>query len=84
MTIFEFLNHNKVTFFSARTSLNFSNFPCQVKHMNSFSEELASYWLLTHLHHKFFPMKIGSLHWNGAAETCKGQLWWKVAGEYQI
>ena len=52
--------------------------------MNSFSEELASYWLLTHLHHKFFPMKIGSLHWNGAAETCKEQLWWKVAGEYQI
>ena len=32
LTIFEFINHNKVTFFSARICPNFSHFPCQVKH----------------------------------------------------
>ena len=35
------------------------------------------------LHHKFFLMKISSLHWNGTAYTCKEKLWWKVTGEYQ-
>ena len=31
-------------------------------------QELASYWLLSNkLCHKFFPMKVGSLHRNGAA-----------------
>ena len=33
MTIFEFTNHNKVIFPSARTSPNFFHFPCQVKHV---------------------------------------------------
>ena len=33
LTIFEFINHDKVTFFSARTSPNFSYFPRQVKHV---------------------------------------------------
>lgn len=36
------------------------------------------------LRHKFFLMKINSLHWNGVAYTCKEKLWWRVAGEYQI
>ena len=36
------------------------------------------------LRHKFFPMKISSLHWNGAAYTCKEKLWRKVADEYQM
>ena len=49
---------------------------------DSFLGELASYWLLTLYVTSFLPMKIGSLHWNGAAYTCKEQLWWKFAGEY--
>ena len=36
------------------------------------------------LRHKFFPIKICSLQWNGAALTCKEQLWRKFAGEYQV
>ena len=32
LTISEFIYQNKVTFFSARTSLNFSHFPLQVDH----------------------------------------------------
>ena len=37
-----------------------------------------------HLRHKFFPMKISNLHWNGAVSTCNEKLWPKVAGEYQM
>ena len=33
LTIFEFIDHCKVTFFSARTCPNFSHFPRQVKHV---------------------------------------------------
>ena len=34
LTTFEFINLDKVTFFSARISLNFSHFPCQIKHLH--------------------------------------------------
>ena len=34
LTVFEFINHYKVTFFSARTCPNFSHFPRQVKHVH--------------------------------------------------
>ena len=34
--------------------------------------------------HKFFPMKISSLHWNDAAYTRTEKLWWKVTGETQM
>ena len=36
------------------------------------------------LRHKFFPIKISSLHGNGTMQTGKDKLWQKVAGEYQI
>ena len=36
------------------------------------------------LRHKIFPMKISSLHCNGAAYTCNEKLCWKGAGEYQM
>ena len=35
------------------------------------------------LSHKFFLMKVSTIHWNGAAYTCK-ESWWKAAVEYQI
>ena len=35
-------------------------------------------------HHKFFVIKISSLHWNATAYTCKEKLWHKVAVECQI
>ena len=143
--IFEFINHDKVTFFSARTSPNSSLFPCQVKHVclplilfcerdpenifdyqrdtENYTDQVSNFFLyggheyihtifrpvilvsvfllqvyvtfslffkslLTesiHIfreklfrgtcflfasntqHHKFFPIKTSSLHWNGAA-----------------
>ena len=139
LTIFEFINRDKVTFLSAGTSPNFSHFPRQVKHVRfpsiSYQRETrkifsiismaqrivrtrssifnylidmnihtwnlpvcnsAQYiyirvyvtfslffkreqlfrgtcFLLASnmLHHKLFPMKIGSLHGNGTGQTCK-------------
>ena len=49
---------------------------------SSFSEKLASYWLLAFNVTSFFPMKISSLYWNGTVYTCKEQLWQKVTEEY--
>ena len=37
LTMFESTNHDKVIFFSARTSPNSSHFPCQVKHVRFLS-----------------------------------------------
>ena len=51
---------------------------------NSFSEELASYWLLTLYVTCFFPTKISSLHWTGTVYFCKEKLWQKVAHDYQM
>ena len=140
MTIFEFINHDKVTFSSARTSPNFFHFSCQVKHVCSpsilhyretqkifsvitvtqkiiwtrtpifhylidmnistqnllvcnsgqYVTDLSNFFFVVQdlidrinsyfqriafqvnllligftLHHKFFPVEISSLHWNG-------------------
>ena len=35
-------------------------------------------------HHKFFPMKLSSLHWNGTAYNYKEKLGRKVTDEYQM
>ena len=37
LLLFEFIKHDKVNFFSARTSPNFSHFPRQVKHALPFN-----------------------------------------------
>ena len=48
---------------------------------NSFSEALASYWLLTLYITCFLTMNISSPHWNAAACICKERLWQKVTSE---
>ena len=34
--------------------------------------------------HKFIPVKIRSLHWNGPACTCKEKVWMKETAEYKM
>ena len=34
--------------------------------------------------HKYFPMKISSLHWNEAVYNGKEKLWWQATSEYQM
>lgn len=55
-----------------------------------FFEGFTLYWLqhpsvfVLFFSSSFFSMKISSLHWNGAAHTCKEWVLWKETGDYQI
>ena len=44
LTIFEFINHDKATVLSARTSANFSHFPSQVNFMLERDPKIIFYY----------------------------------------
>ena len=50
LILFEFINHDKVTFFSARTSPYLSYFPHQVKHVHFPDLSMMCSWVIAHVH----------------------------------